>query len=89
MELLVDIDEADIGAIKVGQKATFTVDAHRGRVFHAEIIQIRLATISSNATSSSVVSYQTVLNVNNDDRSINQAINYRIINRRDFRHTPK
>lgn len=69
MELLVDIDEADIGVIKVGQKATFTVDAHRGRTFEAEITQIRLATISSSssAATSSVVSYQTVLNVNNDE----------------------
>lgn len=67
MELLVDIDEADIGVIKVGQKATFTVDAYRGRTFEAQITQIRLATISGSSSTSNVVSYQTVLNVNNDE----------------------
>jgi len=33
MELTVDIDEADIGQIKVGQKASFSVDAYPGRIF--------------------------------------------------------
>lgn len=64
MELLVNVDEADIGHVRVGQSATFTVDAYPGRTFNAEITQIRLA--STAAATSSVVSYQTVLKVNND-----------------------
>lgn len=70
MELIVDIDEADIGLIDVGQQAKFSVDAHAGRKFDAQISQIRLAQSSSGnaqASSSGVVSYSTVLNVNNDD----------------------
>lgn len=66
MELVVDIDEADIGVIQVGQPAKFTVDAYRDRTFKAEITQIRLANISENKSSSSVVAYSTVLRVDND-----------------------
>ena len=68
MELIVAVDEADIGAIKVGQKATFSVDAYRGREFVAEIAQIRLANATTQAASTAgVVSYNTVLSVSNDD----------------------
>lgn len=72
MELIVAVDEADIGVVEVGQKATFTVDAYRGRQFEAEITQIRLASSSEKnaATSSSVVSYNTVLSVDNDDLAL-------------------
>ena len=66
MELLVDVDEADIGVVKTGQDATFTVDAYRGRTFRARIEQIRLVNSSADATSS-VVSYETVLSVENDE----------------------
>lgn len=70
MELVVDIDEADIGVIEVGQQARFSVDAYRGRTFKAEITQIRLANISETKSTSSVVAYSTVLTVNNDDLSL-------------------
>ena len=69
MELHVDIDEADIAQIKRGQKATFTVDAWGGRQFDAEISQIRLASTEED-TSSTVVSYETILNVNNKDLAL-------------------
>lgn len=69
MELHVDIDEADIALIKTGQKATFTVDAWSGRQFTAEITQIRLASTDS-SSDSSVVSYETILKVNNDDLAL-------------------
>lgn len=70
MELVVDIDEADIGVIEVNQPAKFSVDAYRGREFAAEITQIRLANIAENKASSGVVAYSTVLTVNNDDLSL-------------------
>lgn len=72
MELIVAVDEADIGVVEVGQKATFTVDAYRGRQFEAEITQIRLAKPGDTTAtvSSSVVSYNTVLSVNNDDLAL-------------------
>jgi HlyD family secretion protein len=61
MELLVAIDEADIGRILQGQKASFTVDAFPDRSFSATITQVRRAP----QTVDGVVSYETVLEVSN------------------------
>ncbi|MAD47209.1 MAG: efflux transporter periplasmic adaptor subunit [Oceanospirillaceae bacterium] len=69
MELHVDIDEADIAQIKQGQKATVTVDAWGGRQFDAEIAQIRLASTDDDSTST-VVSYETILDVDNEDLAL-------------------
>lgn len=63
MELQVDVDEADVGQIAVGQKATFTVDAYADRTFPAEIEQIRFASETTN----NVVTYKAVLSVDNAD----------------------
>ncbi len=63
MELHVDVDEADVGQVKVGQRATFTVDAYPERVFTADIIQIRYGS----QTVDGVVTYETILNVDNSD----------------------
>ena len=70
MELHVDIDEADIGAIRVGQSATFNVDAYPEREFDAEIVQIRLISASAAAGTSNVVAYETVLAVRNEDLAL-------------------
>ncbi len=61
MELLVAIDEADIGRIVEGQQAAFSVDAFPGQRFNATITQVRRAP----QTVEGVVSYETVLNVDN------------------------
>ncbi|MBW9114909.1 efflux RND transporter periplasmic adaptor subunit [Rhizobium cauense] len=63
MELQVDVDEADVGQIAVGQKATFTVDAYPNRTFPAEIKQIRFASETTN----NVVTYKAILSVDNAD----------------------
>lgn len=63
MELLVAVDEADIGQVRVGQSATFTVDAYPGRSFAAEVKQIRQAP----KTVEGVVTYETVLSVDNGE----------------------
>ncbi|MBB3645550.1 HlyD family secretion protein [Rhizobium sp. BK619] len=63
MELQVDVDEADVGQIAVGQKAKFTVDAYPDRSFPAEIEQIRFASEVVN----NVVTYKAVLSVDNAD----------------------
>ena len=63
MELQVDVDEADVGQISVGQKAKFTVDAYPDRTFPAEIEQIRFASEVVN----NVVTYKAVLSVDNAD----------------------
>lgn len=63
MELHVDVDEADVGKIKLGQPATFAVDAYPDKNFPAKISEIRYAP----QTVGGVVTYETVLLVNNSD----------------------
>ncbi|MBL7154600.1 MAG: efflux RND transporter periplasmic adaptor subunit [Phycisphaerae bacterium] len=66
MELCVDVDEADIGQVKEGQDATFSVDAYPNRTFQAQIIQTRYGA----QTVEGVVTYETVLKVDNTDLSL-------------------
>lgn len=61
MELQVDIDEADIGRVKMGDQAAFTVDAYGGRSFPAMITQLRYAPEDTDG----VVTYKGVLSVDN------------------------
>lgn len=63
MELLVAVDEADIGKVSKGQSATFSVDAYGEHTFPARITQVRLAPLSEGG----VVSYDTILSLNNDE----------------------
>lgn len=66
MELKVDVDEADVGQVKAGLDASFTVDAWPGRRFRATITRVGF-----NATDDSgVISYPAVLQVANDDLSL-------------------
>lgn len=63
MELIVNVDEADIGQVQEGQKAVFTVDAHPNKSFEGTIIQTRFgSTITDN-----VVTYETVIKVDNSE----------------------
>jgi len=66
MELQVDVDEADIGSIREGQEATFTVDAYPDRTFPALITQVRYGS----ETVDGVVTYKTVLAVDNTSLSL-------------------
>jgi HlyD family secretion protein len=66
MELQVDVDEAEVGQVRAGQSATFTVDAYPNRRFPA---QIRLVRYGSETTDN-VVTYKTILNVDNLDSSL-------------------
>jgi HlyD family secretion protein len=66
MELRVDVDEADVGQVKVGQHATFTVDAWPGRKYAGVITRVGYGS----QTKDGVVSYPTVLAVGNDDLSL-------------------
>ncbi len=63
MELRVDVDEADVGRITIGQKANFTVEAYPDQKFPAEIKQIRYASDTTN----NVVTYKAVLSVDNPE----------------------
>ena len=66
MELQVDVDEADVGQVKAGQKAVFTVDAWPGREYAAVITRVGFGSQEADG----VVSYLTVLEVGNDDLSL-------------------
>jgi HlyD family secretion protein len=61
MELHVDVDEADVGQVKEGQEAAFTVDAYPEMTFPARITQVRY----SSQETDGVVTYETVLKVDN------------------------
>jgi len=64
MELIVAIDEADIGQVRRDQQATFNVDAYPDKTFSGKISQIRHAP----QTVDGVVSYETVLAVDNQEQ---------------------
>ena len=66
LELQINVDEADVGQVREGQEATFTVDAYPDKRFPASIKQVRYGS----TTTASVVTYTTVLKVNNDDLSL-------------------
>ena len=66
MQIDSSVAEADIGKIKVGQNARFTVDAFQGRRFEGKVKQIRLNPI----TQQNVVTYDVVVSVNNVDLSL-------------------
>lgn len=66
MELQVDVDEADVGEVKEGQNALFTVDAYPNRQFKARIEKLRYASTTTN----NVVSYVAVLSVDNSDLAL-------------------
>ena len=79
MELHVAVDEADVGSVQLGQEATFTVDAFPNRRFSARITQVHFASSntkaatstssqSASATSTGVVTYETVLEVDNSEQ---------------------
>jgi HlyD family secretion protein len=66
LRLWVYVDEADVGTVKVGQEATFTVSAYPTRKFPAKITRVGFgSTITDN-----VVTYLTYLDVSNEDMSL-------------------
>jgi HlyD family secretion protein len=66
MEVDTNTSEGDIGGVKVGEKASFTVDAYPQRVFHGTATQVR---VSPN-TVQNVVTYDIVVGVDNDDLAL-------------------
>jgi HlyD family secretion protein len=63
MQIDTNVAEADVGAVEVGQDVDFTVDAFPQRIFHGKVVQVRNAPI----TVQNVVTYDTVIGVNNPD----------------------
>ena len=66
LQLEVNVDEADVGAVKVGQKATFTVSAYPSRRYPATIDRVDFGSTKTD----NVVTYVTTLDVDNSDLSL-------------------
>ncbi|GIX40761.1 MAG: RND transporter [Leptospiraceae bacterium] len=63
MQINTNVDEADIGKVKEGQIAKFTVDAYPGLIYEGKVFQVRNAPI----TIQNVVTYDVVISVDNKD----------------------
>jgi HlyD family secretion protein len=63
MQVDTNVDEADVGRIHVGLRATFTVDAFRGQTFSGEVMQVRKAP----QTVQNVVTYNVVVSARNPE----------------------
>lgn len=63
MQIETSVSEADIGKIKVGQDATYTLDGYQDKNFHGEVTQVRLASTTTN----NVVTYTVIVSVDNSE----------------------
>ena len=70
MQVIADVDEADIGQVKEGQMVDFTVDAYPDDVFAGVVQQVRLEA----TTSSNVVTYQVVITADNPDLKLKPGL---------------
>ena len=66
MQVEADVDEADIGQVRVGQRVTFTVDAYMDDVFDGTVNQIRMKP----TTTSNVVTYTVIIEAPNPDQKL-------------------
>ena len=66
MQIDTAVSESDVGALKEGMKANFTVDAFPGKTFDGTVRQVR----NSPTTTQGVVTYDAVIDVNNQDHSL-------------------
>ena len=71
MQVIADVDEADIGNVENGQRVSFTVDAYPNDVFEGTVTQIRLgdseSSSSASSSTSTVVTYEVVISAENPD----------------------
>lgn len=63
MQIETSVSEADIGKIKVGQEADYTLDGYQDRKFKGEVTQVRLASTTTN----NVVTYTVIISVDNSE----------------------
>lgn len=66
MQVVADVDEADIGSVKVGQNATFTVDAYSNDTFTGLVTQVRI----NPTTESNVVTYEVLISTENPEHKL-------------------
>lgn len=63
MQIETSVSEADIGKIKVGQEVKYTLDGYQDRIFDGKVIQVRLASTTTN----NVVTYTVIVSVDNSE----------------------
>jgi len=66
MQLQIDVDEADIGKVELGDSASFSVDAYLGQSFPAEVSSLRFAPQKVDG----IVTYATILDIDNSDHRL-------------------
>lgn len=66
MQIDTSVSESDVGALKEGMKANFTVDAFPGKTFEGTVRQVR----NSPTTTQGVVTYDAVIDVSNQDHAL-------------------
>lgn len=66
MQVEANVDEADIGGVKVGQEAEFSVDTYPGELFYGKVSQIRLEPV----VTSNVVTYTVIVEAPNPDEKL-------------------
>jgi len=75
MQVLTNIDESDVGRVRVGQVASFTVDAFPDTTFKASVSQVRL----SPQTIQNVVTYPVMLDVPNPDLKLRPGMTANVL----------
>ena len=70
MRVIANIDEADIGGVKEGQRVTFTVDAFPEDKFEGQVTQVR----QEATTTSNVVTYEVVISAPNKDLKLKPGL---------------
>ena len=70
MRVIADVDEADIGEVREGQRVTFSVDAFPNDVFEGHVTQVR----QEATTESNVVTYEVVISAPNNDLKLKPGL---------------
>ncbi len=70
MQVVADVDEADIGDVKKGERVTFTVDAYPDDTFEGTVKQVRQEATTTN----NVVTYEVVINTPNADLKLKPGL---------------
>ena len=75
MQVEANVDEADIGQVKLGQRVTFTVDAYPLEEFQGKVSQVRL----SPTTTSNVVTYTVIIEADNSEEKLKPGLTATIV----------
>lgn len=75
MQVVADVDEADIGDVKKGERVTFTVDAYPDDTFEGTVTQVRLEATTNN----NVVTYQVVISAHNADLKLKPGLTANVV----------